>query len=220
MRSRLSLSVAALVLPLLTIHLCWLVSSLEGYIDWCVPYTGPCTSISRAGRYGTAWWLFKLLMIPASVLMIHYWWACRRWLHACTGKWRDSLLWLGAGAGVALLVYTLALGAGPGLYTVLRRAGVILFFAFSFLALLRVAVALREQPRWRLSGQRLLYYSLMLLGIGIGSVLHDVIDPVGHEQWEDVYEWWLALLLLSQAVWVLLIQWRSGWPHARVGAEH
>ena len=60
----------------------------------------------------------------------------------------------------------------------------------------------------------------MLLGIGIGSVLHDLIDPVGHEQWEDVYEWWLALLLLSQAGWVLAIQWRSGWPQARVGADH
>ncbi len=204
----------AVALPLLTIHLCWWVSSAEGFIDWCVPYLEPCTSISRAGRYGSAWWLFKLLMLPAALCLVGYWWWCRRWLHWLTGKQVNSVLVLALFASGALVAYTVALGAGPGLYAVIRRAGVIVFFAFSFLALLRVGAVLSQQSGWQRTGRQLLCYSALLLAIGVSSVVHDLIDPVDHERWEDVYEWWLALLLLLQAGWVLNCWRRSGFALA------
>ena len=57
---------AAALLPLVTIHVCFLVSVFEGHIDLCFPYWEGCSSISRAGRHGTAYFLFKGGMMPAA----------------------------------------------------------------------------------------------------------------------------------------------------------
>src|SRR5690606_22378451 len=100
------------LLPLITIHTTYLVSAAEGYVDWCIPYWHSCTSISKTGRYGSAYFIFKGAMIPASLLMLCWWWLCREWLIGMGLRTRSVKLlpWIGLVAAFSMLSYTLALG--------------------------------------------------------------------------------------------------------------
>ena len=46
---------ATALLPLVTMHVCYLLSASEQLVPWCLPWFEGCTSISRASRSGTAY---------------------------------------------------------------------------------------------------------------------------------------------------------------------
>ena len=60
------------LLPLVCIHLCYLVAANLGHIEWCVPYLENCTSISATGRKYPEFFIFKGLMIPAVARVRNY----------------------------------------------------------------------------------------------------------------------------------------------------
>lgn len=194
-----------MVLPIFAIHLCCLLSSAQGYIDWCVPYWQPCTSISRAARYGAAYYVFKALMMPAALLQCYFWWVNAHWLVRMGLAQRLYLLPLGGVAGSALLVYVVALGnAGEGYY-LLRRSGVIIYLGASFMGLIFLAKTIRHAVAAiskRAAGLLMGFCGAILL-IGIASVLHNLISAHSHNQWEDVYEWWLVMLLCAFGLFVV-----------------
>ena len=94
------------VVPLVAAHAAYGLSIAEGHVPACVPYWEGCTSISRAARHGTGNLVFRLLMLPAAVLMWQQWLVAREWLRT-TGPVGAgaSLPWLGALAALALAVY-------------------------------------------------------------------------------------------------------------------
>lgn len=213
------LALVAGCIPLFTIHLTFVVSVLEGHVSACVPYWDSCTSISRTGRHGTAYFIFKGTMLPAAVFGVLFWWLNGRWLHQLGIHTRGArwVPWLGLVASVALALYTLALGhAGDG-FNLIRRIGVVLYFSLSFISLALVSAGLASHPKWQATGRQLLRWSALTLCVGMVSVILEGVAPAFHDQKDDAFEWVLALLINLQALWLALL-WRRSDFRARLWA--
>ncbi|MCK6371575.1 MAG: hypothetical protein L6Q83_09690 [Gammaproteobacteria bacterium] len=208
------LAFAAGLLPLVVVHLCYVISVQAAIIPGCIPYWSGCTSISATGRHGVAYFLFKAGMIPAAVLLAAYWALARRWLLALGRSDTTALramTWLGVIAAVFLVLYTVYLGSKGDFYSLMRRYGVTVYFSFSALAqmlllreLLRPAFADTVRlPPWIVRGKFLIVAFLLvagLLSIPIGNFVPD------KDRAMNVIEWWFALAmssyyLLSAAAW-------------------
>ncbi len=212
------LALAAALIPLLTTHTTYLVSAWEGHVPWCMPYWEPCTSISRTGRYGASYFIFKGTMMPAAVLGALFWLLNGRWLRqlGARGARVAWLAWLGVGACLGLLVYTSVLGHIGDTYFALRRAGVILYFSLTYIAQLLLSGQLRSLPDWRQSGRRLVWLCQLTLAVGILSVILQGVIPVIFDDIDDAFEWTFALLLNVHALWVAML-WRRSDFRARLG---
>lgn len=123
------------LLPLVTAHTGWLVSTVQGLIPACNPYIDGCASISRASRHCLASQLFRMLMLPAATLQGLCWIAVACWLKRYASR-NVSVAWLGAVAAIALIAYATFLGTDGSTYEILRRYGIYFCFGCSYLALL------------------------------------------------------------------------------------
>ena len=189
------------LLPLLCIHITYLVAASHGHVDWCNPYWDSCTSISATGRELPEKLIFKFIMIPAGLLAILFWWLAQQWLWQ-THQRRSALMqWVGSIAGLFLILYVVALGEGRD-YQVLRRIGIILFFALTFLAQLlflyqlsqsRTALTVMEEKvlRWQKA------MAAILLAIGISTVILDLTYR-DYDSIEDAFEWVMMLFIVTQ----------------------
>src|SRR5699024_2779145 len=124
---------ASALIPLITMHLCYVVSAQAEIVPWCLPWFEGCTSISRASRTGASYFIFKGAMLPAIVLIMLYWWFNRLWviqLGANARIWG----WIGMAAAGLLILYTVALGHIGEAFHWLRRIGVEGVFGLTFLA--------------------------------------------------------------------------------------
>ncbi|MDH5737812.1 MAG: hypothetical protein OEZ23_05845 [Gammaproteobacteria bacterium] len=202
------------LLPIITVHLTYLVSAWEGYVPWCFVYIDSCASISATGRHGTAFYLFKGLMIPAAFCLMLYWRLTHRWLLGLGEQSqgvRRAIICIGIIGAVALILYTLALGAGTEYLRIQRRIGVIIYFTFTFLAQLllswRLGLLLKNDStrRWQLT----LCYGV--LGIGISTLFLDILLP-NYEDYEDAFEWIMALGIHCY----FLVTWRTGRGRSKV----
>lgn len=199
----------AAALSLATIHLSWLLASLEGFIHWCNPYWADCVSISKTGRNGIAYFVFKGGIITACVLQALVWWLCAYWLQSLASSRGRALPWLGMAAALALVVYTLSLGHAGDTFRLLRRFGVVLFIALSFICLVLCAAGL-QQSRLKGAGNGLLAYSLFTLTLALGSLVLDAVMGEDYNRIENAFEWWLLLLLNLQLFWLAHLWRRSG----------
>jgi hypothetical protein len=108
---------------------------------------------------------------------------------------------LGLLAALFLVLYTLALGEEGETFRRIRRTGVTLAFAFTFLAQLLCTHLLGLYGRessdvpLMIRQQRLLTLLLSLLGVGIVSVILDFLLGEGYDRFEDGFEWIMALML-------------------------
>jgi len=209
-------ALAAGLLPLAVVHACYLVSVQAGHIPGCIPYLSGCTSISAAGRHGTAFFIFKGGMIPAAVIMAVYWVLCRRWLLSLGA--RDStaaraMMALGVTSAVFLVLYTVYLGSKGDFYNLMRRYGVNVHLSFGVLAqilLTRELMRLPETthgtvPRWIVNSK--LRLVVVLLALGLLSI------PVGNfvpdkDRAENVIEWLFAALMASYYL-LTAVAWRA-----------
>ncbi|WP_417517742.1 hypothetical protein [Marinobacter sp.] len=214
------LAIAAALIPLVTIHATFAIAVLEGYISWCIPYWDSCTSISRTGRHGTAYFIFKGAMLPAALLGILFWWFNRLWLLQLGASGRGQLWipWLGLVACVALAAYTLALGHEGEGFNLIRRIGVVLYFSLTYIAQLLISSALKDHPRWHQSGKRLLWLSQVTLVVGFLSVILTAAVPDLYSQIDNAFEWVLALLINLHALRVALL-WRQSSFRASLWVE-
>ena len=210
------------LLPFVTIHVSYLLAASQVHVAWCVPYWDSCTSISATGRLLPEKLWFKSLMIPAALFSVLLWWSAAAW---CRQENRRpvypypralrSMPILGTLAAVFLILYTVALGESGDAYSNIRRIGVTLAFAFTYLAQLLFTrhlghIGLQRQDlrlqRWY---PRLLGLNIVLLVVGVTTVILDaLIPPIYDEYMEDAFEWWLALLLNLYFIFMALI-WRG-----------
>ena len=183
------------LLPILAVHTTYLVSASEGYVAWCFPYIESCTSISATGRYVSAFFIFKGTMIPAAALQMMYWVLTYKWLvtlgdRLLTAK---SIMFVGIIAAIFLVIYTVALGAAGDEFRLQRRIGIIVYFAFTFLAQLlltwRVGKLQRQEPSLPL----LVAICYFLLGTGLLTLVLD-ITLENYAEYEDAFEWVFALV--------------------------
>ncbi|WP_141096174.1 hypothetical protein [Lacimicrobium sp. SS2-24] len=186
------LGLMSALLPMLTIHLCWLVSSFQGQLSWCNPYGLNCHSVSATGRYGVAYFIFKGGMIPALVMLTFYWWVNQQWLNRLSLARGNKLMLCGTLASLALLIYTLSLGHAGDAFYLLRRAGVIIYLGLTFIAQLILGAALAKTTK---AGKVLLTLSLFTLAVALCSLLLDALPSVDYQSMDDAFEWWLIMLL-------------------------
>lgn len=213
------LAFATGLLPLLVVHISYLVSAWSGYVPWCNPYLDGCASISASGRHGFSYIFFKVGMIPAATLLAIYWWECRLWLLRL-GDDRRIMMWAmvicGFVSAVFLVLYTLYLGSRGEFYQFMRRIGVIVYFAFSYLAQLLLLARLQRLrlrkllvlPNYLLRGKMAVVVGLMVFGLAsipIGNFMAD------KDRIENIVEWWFALMMVSY----YFFTWRA-WRHARL----
>lgn len=197
-------------------HAAWWLSVRDGHVPMCIPYLEGCTSISRAARHGLGNHVFRLLMLPCALLQGLHWWTTRRWLqlHAPGHGAGASLVALGAGAAIALAVYATFLGSEGGIYRFLRRYGVVVYFACTYLAQLAF---LRQARRLDLVdatiGGWMLWVCIAMLALGLGSTAASalIVSAEWKDRVENALEWDLGALLV---VWFALQGWlwrRSGY---------
>lgn len=190
---RISLALLVGVLPIIAINGIYLLAATEGSVPWCVPYWDGCTSISATGRDGLAYFVFKAVMLPLGVLYLLYWRRTYFYLNSL-GRRQPAVLLLGAAGAVAMMLYTLALGGLGDGFRLTRRIGIILFFTFTYLAQLLMVQALgKQRPPPAGWGWQLTLCMAMLL-IGVLSLILGVVLPT-YDDYEDSFEWVLALLL-------------------------
>jgi hypothetical protein len=188
-------------LPFLCVHLSYLLAASQGHVPWCVPYWDSCTSISATGRELPEKLLFKLLMMPAGMCAIVFWWVVRQWLRLRVQCNSMAVCLLGSVAACFMLLYVAALGESNE-YRWARQVGIILFFSLTYLAQLLflyhvwqranlLDISERQVVTWQLRG------ALLMLAIGVGSVLLDLLHP-RYDDMEDAVEWILMLFLVLQ----------------------
>jgi hypothetical protein len=193
------------LIPVLAVHLAWWLSWRDGHVPAGIPYLDGAFSISRAARHGWGNDLFKLLMLPCAALQALCWLAAARWLQAQGSLRGAPLPWLGLVAAAFLALYATFLGSDGEVYQTLRRYGVTVYFAATYLALLGLLRALGSLPPRRLRGA-LLAVALGMLALGLAD------DRALKDRWENLLEWQLGLLL---TLMFLALSW--GWRRARVG---
>ncbi len=196
------------LLPLVTMHVCYLLSASEQLVPWCLPWFEGCTSISRASRSGTAYFVFKAGMLPACVCMMLFWWANLHWLRHMQVE-PTTWWWLGMLAALPLALYTVVLGHAGETPYMLRRIGVVGFFGLTFLAQLGLSASLRHSAM-SAAGRSLLRLCGFTLLVGIVSLILGVIWPEHYDTMDDGFEWALAVLINLHTLWVAWLWQRSG----------
>lgn len=194
------------LLPIVAIHLSLVVAINAGSIPSCIPYFEGCTSISAAGRYEPATFIFKPAMMSEWTVMVFYWLFNVAWLRslaneanrdANTGRWIGIF---GVAGALALIVYITFLGTQAPFYEFMRRFGVYLYFLFSVIAQIMLARHTISLSRaLALSGLERIGKAQMLLALipfvlgALNLVLKATLaDP---DPAENVIEWFFALLM-------------------------
>lgn len=200
------------LLFLVAAHAAYLLSIQAGHVPACVPYLEGCVSISRAARHGLGNHLFRLLVIPCAVLHALVWLLAHRWLRG--GRW---MVVLGVVSAIALAVYATFLGTEGEAYRFLRRYGVVVYFGFGYLAqlaLMRRATRTGELPAGVIATQA--WIAAAMLGLGLANVVAGlaVADPAAKDRWENVFEWWLGLLMVG---WYAVLA--CGWKRHGLALE-
>lgn len=203
-------------LPLVGIHICYLVAARAGHVPWGIPYIEEVCSISKCGREEPESTLFKLFMIPAAFCMSWHWILWRSWAlsRGFRTRWRLGLMCgMSLAAGAFLVAYALALGhIGPE-WKLARRIGVVGYFALTALCQFLATGTLGQLVRaghTDLKGPKrmmLLLASLLILGGVVSGFLN--ATWAGYEDVEDIFEWDLALITnlhFFSAAWALRSQ--------------
>lgn len=228
LRSLWLLPLVAGLLPAVAALAALLLSIEMGLIPACNPLLDGCVSISRAGRHDLPNYIFRALVLPAAVLQGLTWMLCTAWLKGMDSDMRRLLRflpWLGAFAGLFLILYGTFLGTEGQAYRWMRRYGVILYFGFTYLCMLIASGAL-----WRLahSGRhrvpaRLDRWLVALCGVTlvVGLAQAFVAPFLGSEdlknRLENLLEWHAALaftLYFLALAWL----WRRTRYSARLGS--
>lgn len=197
------------LLPLLATVVAWSLSVRDGWIDACNPFWDGCTSISRAARHGAGNQVFKALVLPAAALQALFWFRCSRWLAAAGRGGSGAVAALGVVAGLALALYVSFLGSEGEIYRALRRYGVTLYFASTYLALLLALRALARAPVDRAAAAlRGIAVVMLFLGLASTAVAAAGLDGALRDRIGNALEWQLGVWLTAM-FGVFAWRWRS-----------
>ena len=167
------------LVPIITICISYVISAFYGYVDWCLPIIDGCTSISKVGRYGISFYLYKILVIPSVLLMIYF------WLKVYLDVYKNIfLLFLSFIACIFLIIYLIALGFDGPIYRFMREVGIFAFFVFMPICQIWLTAS---APKESLKTKFFLYL-LILLFIGFCFVYFYIL-PMDNNNYENIIEW-------------------------------
>jgi len=138
---------------------------------------------------------------------------------------RKGILFQGLLASVALVVYTVTLGAEGEPYKLARRMGIVFFFVFSSFAHLLLLAKLSRIDKRNLGIQsfyRPMYIICMTLVISsIVSAIFGYVFPDTWDSWENAFEWSYSLVMISLFYLVGKMWQVTGFTHSlTVKVEH
>jgi hypothetical protein len=215
------------LLPIIAIHICYLLGIEYAGLPACIPYLDGCTSISATGRYPPASYLFKAVMMPCSVLLCVYWVLNTAWLRAMdsavgrSATRHNAISVFGIAGAISLIVYVSFLGTAEPFYEFMRRFGVYLYFLASVIAQLLLAIETMRLSRQTESkslrrvalAQLFLSISPFIVGI-LNLVLKAMLED--SDRAENVIEWIFALMM--QCFFLLsYFSWKISKFHANFG---
>lgn len=217
------------LVPVIAVHLSYLIAIGAGRVPACIPYIEGCTSISATGRYPPASYLFKAAMLPEAVLLVVYWWLAAAWLQAlersgnAAPRGTRHIPLVGAAGAFALIVYVTFLGSQEPVYEFMRRFGIYFFFLMTVVAQLLVALRARRiallgaDSRFDTIVRLMLYCSLLPFPLGaLNLVLKSVLADA--DQAENIIEW--IVVVFMQLYFVLsYAAWRRSGFRARFAAS-
>jgi len=199
-----TLALILTILPILASNGAYLLSAYNEFIPWCIPYIDGCTTISRAARSGNSIFLFRVIMIIYSVLLIWFWIYAQHWLNLLYGhttKVARIILWLGVIGAIFLMIYIDFLGTTGEVNRFMRRFGIMVFFTLTPLAQLLMLNQhfniLKTSPECPIRPKALQYQLiilLLMLVIGIISILLGATQNKTYES-ENIIEWNYSILL-------------------------
>ncbi len=167
------------LVPIITICISYVISAFYGYVDWCLPIIDGCTSISKVGRYGISFYLYKILVIPSVILMIYF------WLKVYLDVYKNIfLLFLSFIACIFLIIYLIALGFDGPIYRFMREVGIFAFFVFMPICQIWLTAS---APKESLKTKFFLYL-LILLFIGFCFVYFYILH-MDNNNYENIIEW-------------------------------
>ena len=167
------------LVPIITICISYVISAFYGYVDWCLPIIDGCTSISKVGRYGISFYLYKILVIPSVILMIYF------WLKVYLDVYKNIfLLFLSFIACIFLIIYLIALGFDGPIYRFMREIGIFAFFVFMPICQIWLTAS---APKESLKTKFFLYL-LILLFIGFCFVYFYILH-MDNNNYENIIEW-------------------------------
>ena len=207
------------LLPIVAIHMSYMIAIHAERVADCIPYIHGCVSISATGRYPPASFLFKAVMMPEAVILAVYWLGNVAWLRALnrsageTNNIGSAVGGFGVAGAMFLILYVTFLGSEEPFYEFMRRFGVYLYFLFSVIAQIILAVKVLQMPAGTCSAfliritriQLALSLTPSALGI-LNLVLKAVLEDSNPS--ENVIEWIFALMMQSYFV-LSYFSWRD-----------
>lgn len=203
------------LLPAIAAHASLAISQSLGLVPVCNVYLDGCTSISATGRNEPAIFVFRGLLMPTAVLLPLFWYLAGHWLAVLGAASRTRVRTLqltGLVGAVFLMLYVLFLGTDGEVYRLLRRYGVHLFFAFTYLSQLQLSYLLYRHrragvdlvPRWL--GNLMLGLCALMLGVGL-TALPAAEWALARSTLNNVMAWNMGALGMS---WFVLawLAWR------------
>ena len=167
------------LVPIITISISYVISAFYGYVDWCLPIIDGCTSISKVGRYGISFYLYKVLVIPSVILMIYF------WLKVYLDVYKNIfLLFLSFIACIFLIIYLIALGFDGPIYRFMREVGIFAFFIFMPICQIWLSISSPSESM----KTKFFLYLLILLFISFCFVYFYIL-PMDNNNYENIIEW-------------------------------
>ena len=145
-------------------------------------------------------------MLPLATLMLGYWLLLGTWLkqlHA-SSRLRKTILFLGCFACLALVIYTVTLGAVGDHYRLARRIGIVLFFvgtSFAHLVLLQGLVNLQKNssPALLIIAPWVKKMTYICAALVFGSAINGLLGFFWEywDKWENAFEWSYSVVMIS-----------------------
>ena len=180
-----TLSRIIFLLPVLTVVISYFFSSLGGYVEWCLPLLDGCTSISKVGRYGVSFYLYKIFIIPSVILMIIFWYQINKYIYKS-----NLLLFFSITSCIFLIIYLFALGFEGKFYRFMREIGIFVFFILTPVCQVWLTISISSE---KIKAKNILYILIFLYLVCVVSYLF--ILPLDNANYENIIEWNFALLI-------------------------
>ena len=173
-----NLSLSIFLVPVLTIFVSYLISASNGYVDWCMPIIEGCTSISKVGRYGLSFYLYKIFIIPSLILMIYF------WSKAYLNIYKNIvLIFLSVVACLFLIIYLIALGFDGKIYRFMREIGIFVFFVLMPISQAWLTISTSHNFL-----NKFFLYLIIFIFIGLACVYLSILS-LDNDNYENIIEW-------------------------------
>ena len=173
-----NLSLSIFLVPVLTIFVSYLISASNGYVDWCMPIIEGCTSISKVGRYGLSFYLYKIFIIPSLILMIYF------WSKAYLNIYKNIvLIFLSVVACLFLIIYLIALGFDGKIYRFMREIGIFIFFVLMPICQAWLTISTSHNFL-----NKFFLYLIIFIFIGLACVYLSILY-LDNDNYENIIEW-------------------------------